>query len=127
MQDVMAARVIGVGLDGTIQFQKAKDTIECIVQDITEDYTETVVVASDPRVCMGEDVDLKIFLPTERSPVKCTGRIAWHREDEGLLEDSRGYLARIFITHMGRIDRRRLELVIARKRAFIGSGYGLTV
>jgi hypothetical protein len=125
MQQEMDSRMIDIELDGIIQFQQTDDTIECVVNDITEDYAEAIVISSDPRICMTKDIYLKVLLPNERSPVKCTGRIIRYSEDEVRPKAQRNYLARILITHISRIDRRRLELVIARKRMFIRSGYGL--
>jgi hypothetical protein len=108
--------MVHVGLDGVIQLQRTGDTIECFIRDINEDYTEALAIASDPRVCAQEEVELRMFLPTERSPIKCSGRISWHPDDEEQHEDDENYLVRILITHISRIDGRRLDLIISQKR-----------
>lgn len=116
MQEEIKPRIMDVGLEGIIQFQHADSTIGCVIRDITRDYTEVVVIASDQRICMEGDVELKVILPTERSPIKCTGKIVWYSRD------GRACLARIAITCISRIERRRLELVIAQKKACDNSG-----
>jgi len=122
----MGIGTIDVGLNGVIQFQQTTDAAECIIQDIREDCTGIMVFASDTHFCVREDVDLRIFLPAERSPVKCTGRIVWHSDDVEISDDRRGYFAQISITHISRINQRLLELFIAQKRAFLSSGMGLS-
>ncbi len=119
-QEVTASKTIGIELDGIVQFQHTDDVIiECVIRDITEDCAEAVVIASDEHICAEEDVYLKILLPTEKSPIMCTGKIIWYSEsDEETLKGSRAYLARISITDISRIERKRLDLVIAQKRAF---------
>ena len=112
----MRSKIIHVGLDGIIQLQRTNDTIECLIRDINEDYSEALVVAFDPRVCIQEEIELKMFLPTERSPIKCSGRISWHADDGEQYEDKGKYMVRVFITHISRIDGRRLDLVISQKR-----------
>ena len=116
MQEEINPRVIEVGLEGIIQFQGDDATLECIVRDITRDYTEVVVIAFDQRVCSEENVELRVILPTERSPIKCTGKIVWYSNDGS------SYLVRILIISISRIERRRLELVIAQKKAVANSG-----
>ena len=108
--------MVHVGLDGIIQLQRTGEIIECFIRDINEDYTEAMVITSDPRVRTQEEAELRIFMPTERSPIKCAGRISWHPEDDEQLRDSVNHLAHVFITHISRIDGRRLDLVIAQKR-----------
>ena len=70
VQEEMNPRVIEVGLEGIIQFQGDDATLECIVRDITRDYTEVVVITFDQRICVEENVELRVILPTERSPIK---------------------------------------------------------
>lgn len=122
----MGIGTIDVGLSGTIQFQQTTDTAECIIQDISEDCARIMVFAPDTRFREREDVELRIFLPAERSPVKCTGRIVWHSDDEESFDDQRGYFAQISVTHISRINQRLLDLFIAQKRAFLSSGMGLS-
>ena len=121
----MGLRIIDIALDGVIQFQQSNDRMECIIHDVTEDYGEVMVAASDPRICAREDVELSILLPTERSPVKCTGRIVWHSGDERQLKKQTRHLARVFINDLSRMERRRLDLFVAQKKAFIGCGSGV--
>ena len=116
MQEEMKSRIMDVGLEGIIQFQHADGTVGCIIRDITRDYTEVVVIASDQRVCIEGDVEIKVILPTERSPIRCTGKIVWYSRD------GRDCLARIAITRISLIERRRFELAIAQKKAFDNSG-----
>jgi CheY-like chemotaxis protein len=122
MQEVTESRTIGIGLDSTIRSQRVSNAIECLVQYITEDCTDAIAIVPDERFHTGEDVELRMFVPLERSPIKCTGRIVWHSEGEEFIKGRSGYSTRIFINHISRVDRRRLELAIAQKRAFIGCG-----
>ena len=116
--------MIHVGLDGVIQLQQSGDTIECFIRDVNEDLTEATVVAFDPQVCEQEEVELSIFVPTERSPIKCVGSISWQPEDnEGLRKDQGECLARIFITDISRIDGRRLDLILTQKRLLARGPY----
>jgi CheY-like chemotaxis protein len=116
----MEVHTINIELNGNIQYRRNGDTVECIVQYITEELSEAILISSDPRICTGEDVILRIFLPLERSPIKCIGRITRRSESDGLFEYSRGYLARMFITYISRVDRRRLELIISQRKTFTG-------
>lgn len=122
----MGIEIIDVGLNGIIQFQQSDDVAECFVQDIREDYAEIMVFASDARFRVREDVELRIFLPAERSPIKCTGRIVWCSDEVELSGDYRGYYARISITYISRLHERLLDLFIAQKKAFISSGSGMS-
>lgn len=120
----MESRMINVGLDGIIQLQQSDDTIECFIREINEDYTEAIVIALDPQVCKQEEVELSIFIPTERSPIKCVGSIFWRPEDnEGLRKDQGECLAEVFITHISRIDGRRLDLILTQKRLLARGPY----
>jgi hypothetical protein len=121
----MGIGIIDVGLNGIIQFQQSNDAVECFIQDIREDYAEIMVFASDALFRVREDVNLRIFLPAERSPIKCKGRIVWRSDEMELAGDYRGYYARISITYISRLHKRLLELFIAQKKAFISSGSGL--
>jgi hypothetical protein len=69
-----------------------------------------------------EDLNLAILIPADRSPVKCAGRVAWYSENRDPFTSSTDYTAGISITGISRIDRRRLELVIAGKREPLGIG-----
>lgn len=124
---IMGVAIIEVELSGVIQSQQTTDAAECIIQDIKEDYSETMVFASDARFRAREDVDLRIFLPTERSPVKCAGRIVWHSEDVELSGGCKGYFAQVIITHISRMDQRRFDLFIVQKKASSSSGRGLSL
>jgi hypothetical protein len=108
---------IYVGLDCIIRFRRSNDILGCVIHTITGDYTEAVLVASDPGVSKEADVELRILLPVERSPIRCTGRIS---ADESEVEGSGKYSARVFISSISRLDQRRLEVFIERKKAFIG-------
>jgi hypothetical protein len=110
---------IYVGLDCIIRFRRSNDILGCVIHTITGDYTEAVLVASDPGVSREDDVELRILLPVERSPIRCTGRIS---ADESEVEGSGEYSAKVFISSISRLDQRRLEVFIERKKAFIGGG-----
>ena len=120
----MGSRIIDVELDGVVQFQQNGNNVECVLQDVTEDYEGAMIATFDPRICSRNDVTLSVFIPSERSPIRFTGRIVWHSENGSLLKDQR-YLAKILIIHISRMERRRLDLYIAKKRASISSGRGL--
>ena len=114
---------IETDLDGTIEFQRTKDTAKCLVRNINEECVGVMILTPDLRICAKENVNLSIFIPAERSPVKCTGEIVWYSSvDEGSLGGVKAYAAGIFITDISRLDRRRLELLVARRKAFLGSG-----
>jgi hypothetical protein len=110
---------IYVGLDCIIRFQRTNDILGCVIHTITGDYAEAVVVASDPDAFEEGDVELRILLPVERSPIRCTGRLS---ADEPEVEGSGKYSAKVFISSINRLDQRRLEVFIERKKAFIGGG-----
>jgi hypothetical protein len=110
---------IYVGLDCIIHFRRANDILGCVIHTITGDYTEAVLVASDPGVSKEDDVELRILLPVERSPIICTGRIS---VDESEVKGSGKYSAKVFISNISRLDQRRLEVFLERKKAFIGGG-----
>ena len=126
MREMLKYGLVEIGLSGTIQFQQARERIECVVQDMTDDYGEFVVIASDPRVCARENIDLSIFLPTERTPIKCSGKIIRYSKNSKSFRGHKDYIARVSINYITRIDRRRLELVVAQKRAYTSGGYGLS-
>ena len=126
MQYAMGAKSAYLGLDGIIQFQQSNDTIECVVSDITEDYTEAMIVILDPCVYEGEDLDLSILVPAERSPIKCIARIVWPLKDDKVVSVRGSYLARVSITHISKIDRRRLDFIVSQKKAFVSGGFGLS-
>jgi CheY-like chemotaxis protein len=121
MWEITKSKTIEIGLDSTVQYRRNGDTIKCVIQYITEDFVDAIVVTADPRICAGEDILLSILPPLQRSPIKCTGRITRRSENDGLFRNCRGYLAQIFISQITRTDRKRLESVIAEKKAFINS------
>jgi len=115
----MGEMPIYVGLDCIIHFRRADDILGCVIHTITGDYTEAVLIASDPDAFKEDDVELRILLPVERSPIRCTGRIS---ADKSKVEGSGKYSTKVFISNINRLDQRRLEVFIERKKAFIGSG-----
>ncbi len=127
MAKVIASETIELGLSATIQLQQTGITIECITQYIASDFSDIIVITSDPRVDTEEVVTLSMVLPLERSPVKCTGKIGAVSASTGQIKNFSGYLVRVIINHINRIDKRRLELAIIRRKAFIGSGRGLSL
>jgi hypothetical protein len=110
---------IYTGLYGVIRYQGNVDAIGCFIHSISEDGREAVVVAPTPLICQNGKAELRIITPTENSPIKCEGKIS---EDKCLVENVRGYTARVFITNSSRIDRRRLELLIGQKKACMSMG-----
>ena len=113
-------RRINVDLDGFVQLQRTNDTRECVIRNINEECMGVMIATSDPNICAREDLNLAIIIPADRSPAKCTGRITWYSKDEDYFKGNIGYLAGVFITDISRIDRRRLELLIAQKRSVGG-------
>ena len=113
---------IDVDLEGSVNFQQGNDTRACVIRNINEECAGIMIVTSDPRVCVMEDLNLAILMPADRSPVKCTGRIAWYSENNDPFTRITDYVAGISITDISKIDRRRLELVIAGKREPLGIG-----
>lgn len=124
MRDKRRFRRIDVDLDGIIRFQQTNDTIECVVCNVSEKCMGFMIVTSDSRVCKREDLNLSVFIPTEGAPAKCTGRVVWYSEDRETFRGRAGYSAGIFTTHINRTDSGKLDLLIARNKAFSSSGYG---
>jgi len=114
MQQRRRFRRIGVDLDGLIQFPHTGDEMDCMVRNISEECMGAMIFTPDQRIRKREDVNLDIFIPTERTPILCSGKIVWYSEDEEAFRNYKGYSAGIIITDISRIDQRRLELVMAR-------------
>ena len=119
----MMDMAIYMGLDCITRLQRNGKVIQCVVHSITEDCAEAVVTASELNFRGEEDVELRILLPVERSPITCTGRIS---ENGSQAEGDGEHSAEVLITNMSRLDRRRLELFISRKKAFIGGDGRMT-
>lgn len=122
MQEITGNSIIDINLNGIIRLGQSSGKIECIVRDVTEDYTEIGVIVFGQLASEEEEAVLSIFLPTERTPIKCAGIITRYPENNVSSENQEKFPAQIAITNMGRIDRRRLELFVAQKKAFISSG-----
>ena len=114
MQSIAKDRAIEVELDALIQFQQTDDAIECVILNITNDYTDVMAVASDPRVCRRGAVDLSIIMPDGRAPVRCAGEIIWYLESDALMGKSGKYLARIFVPDTSRMVQEKLDRLIPR-------------
>jgi hypothetical protein len=114
MQQRRRFRRVEVDLDGVVQFQQNGDEMGCIVCNISEECMGALILTQDPRVRQRGDIDLNIFIPAERTPANCTGKIIWHSEDKGFFRNYTGFLAGMIITGISRMDQRRLELVMAR-------------
>ncbi len=119
---MMKSRAIDLRLNGTIQYQRSGYKVQCVVQYITMDFTDAVVITSDPRICAGEDIILNMTPPFRRATITCTGRVTRRSESDGLFEFFRGYLARISINYISPTDKRKLELVLAQEKALINPG-----
>ena len=122
MQEVTGRRISDVELDSIISFKQTGERVACIVYDVSLGCTEIDVFMTEPRGCAGEDVELNIFLPAERTPIKCSGTMVQHPEDVDFPEDQDRRSAQIVITHIGRMDLRRFEIFAVQKRAFISGG-----
>ena len=122
MQEITERRISEVELDGIISFKQTGETVPCIVYDVSPGCMEMDVFMTEPRVCAREDVELNIFLPTERKPIKCVGRIIQHSEDVDFPENKDNRLAQIVVTYINRMDLRRFEIFTVQKRAFISGG-----
>lgn len=111
-------------LDAVIWFKETDEKMGCVVHDITPDCTEASVVISNMRPCAGGKVELDIFLPTERTPIKCNGEVIQHPAGEDDSSgNSSGSLVHLLLIHTSRIDHRRLELFVTQRRAFISGGH----
>ena len=122
MQEITGRRISDVELDGIISFEQTGERVACIVYDVSLGCAEIDVFMVEPRGCAGENVELNIFLPTERTPVKCSGKIGQHPEDVDFPEDQDHRSAQIVVAHISRMDLRRFEIFAAQKMAFISSG-----
>ena len=116
MQEITRRGVIDIGLGGMVSFQQSNEKVECFVYDISSRYTEISIAMYESRPCAGEIVELSIFLPTERTPIKFTGNIKLYPENA---QEQDNQLAQVLITYISRMDLRRFELFTAQKRAFI--------
>ena len=113
---------IGFDLDGSIELQRTKETVKCVIRDISEGCMGVSIVMSDSSVCdwEREDVNVSTYIPGEDSPVVCSGRIVW----SSLWEDRtsggvKGYRAGLFIIDISQSDEKRLNSAIARRKAFL--------
>ena len=122
MQEVTGRRISDVELDGIISFEQTGERVACIVYDVNLGCMTMDMFMTDPRDCAGEDVELNIFLPAERTPVKCAGTIVQHPVDVDFPEDQDNRLAQIVVTNISRMDLRRFEIFTVHKRAFISGG-----
>ncbi len=110
-------------LYGSIRFQATNEVIKCIVRDLNEDCTEALVYSGDERICCDGSIELIIYSPLENSPIRFNGRIIYETDaDEEVDMGSAGYIVKVYITHIGRMEQRRLGILLAQKRAFISSG-----
>ena len=124
---IIAAQTIELGMDATIREVSDKKALNCLLRDISEDCAEATIIVSDPYIREMKEVELVVILPAERSPLRCTGKVVWCSEKgDAVFKDHRGFLAKIAIEDISKIDRRRLELAMEQKKAFRGSGYQFT-
>ncbi|MFC1717638.1 hypothetical protein ACFL6S_28510 [Candidatus Poribacteria bacterium] len=121
MQGIKEFGIIDVGMDAVIRSQQTNDSIECIVLNITKDYTDVMAVTADPRVCKLDAVELGILAPTGESVTRCTGRAIWHLKVDELGEKHDKYLVRIFVTDISQMDQKALDLLTHQKETFTGS------
>ncbi len=121
MQGIEEFGIINIGMDAVIRPQQTNDSIECIVLNITKDYTDVMAVTADPRVCELDAVELGILAPTGESVTKCTGRAIWHLKVDELGGKHDKYLVRIFVTDISQMDQKTLDFLIHQKGAFTGS------
>ncbi|MBD3182360.1 hypothetical protein GF312_08715 [Candidatus Poribacteria bacterium] len=116
----MEARTLNFGLSGIVNFKQNGDAVECDINNIGRGYGEAIAITEDPAICKFGEIDLTIFSPTERTPIRCEGRITSFEENKRNLDKVKEYLAKIYITDISRIDERRLGLIVARKSALMG-------
>jgi CheY-like chemotaxis protein len=117
----MASKIIEIGLDGSIQYKRNGDRIDCVIQYINEDFRSATVITPDPRICAGEDIILTILPSVKSQVIKFGGRVIRRTESDKLFKDCRGYLAQILINNISDEDRKSLELIIAQRDAFIST------
>jgi hypothetical protein len=122
MDERRRSRRIDVDLDGTVRFQPDNGARSCVIRNINEECAGLMIATSDSRVSAMGNLNIDIFLPAYRSPIKCTGRITWCSEGEHSLANDTAYTAGIYITDISRIDRRKLELLVVGRREPFGSG-----
>ncbi len=121
MQSLEEIGVINTELDAIIRRQRTDDMIKCVILNINKDYTDAMAVTSDPRICRQGAIDLNISVPTENSPIRCTGRIIWHLKGDELTESHHEKcLVRIFIADISQMDQERLDRLISQK-SLLGS------
>jgi hypothetical protein len=123
MQETSGYGLVNLGLDAIIWFKETDEEMSCIVRGVTPDCLEADVVIPNVSSCAGGDVKLNIFLPNERTPVKCTGGVTEDSEENNSSGDPDGCLVHLMITPTSRIDHRRLELFVTQRRAFISGGH----
>ena len=98
-----------LGLLGTIVLRETGKMIDCSISHISENYSKIVATPSNPIMCVNQSIDLRIFIPVERSPIKCTCSISG---TDTTAENSQENPVVMSVTKIGRIDRRRLELFL---------------
>lgn len=112
-------------LVGSVRLQTTNEIIRCTIRGLNEDYSEALIFSGDKRICSEGSIELMIFSPLENSPIKCNGRIVCDSNGNSHQEvymGINGYLLNVYITHIGRLEQRRLGVLIAQKRAFFSSG-----
>ena len=122
-QEIRRQSIIEINLNGVVWLLQTDKKIDCIVRDLTEDFSEIGIILFEPLVNEEENAELGILLPTERSPIKCNGTITKYPEEKRFsTEKQETFIAQLAVDRIGRIDQRRLELFIVHKRAFISGG-----
>jgi len=108
-------------LNSIIRFKDNNDAIRCVLRGISKDCTEAMIFSIDERVCTDDkDIELEIYTPVENSPIKCTGKIIWEPSyGKQIFKGYSGYLAKVYINSIGRLDQKRMNVIISQKRAFI--------
>lgn len=116
-------KMIKLDLYGSIRLQTTNEVLRCIIKGLNEDYTEALVHSSDERICCDGSVELMIHSPLEKSPIRFNGRIVCEPgADKEANREGSFYIVKVYITYIGRMEQRRLSVLIAQKRAFISSG-----
>ena len=123
MVEKRRSRRIDVNFQGSVYLRATKKKVRCFIRDINENCAGVLITSIDPRICAKGAIELTIFIPAERAPVKVAGMIVWHSEENKDVQNKSSYLAGISITHINLNDRRKLEHIIKQNRMSFGQSF----
>ncbi|MBD3183734.1 hypothetical protein GF312_15700 [Candidatus Poribacteria bacterium] len=113
----MFETLIQVDLPAVVEFGDSENAFNCKLNSTSSDFSELFINFLNTEFSDDTDIDFKVYLPLERSPIKCKGTILSSEEIEGCS-------AKVIVNHIGRIDQRRLELFMEKRAMARGLNRG---